>query len=358
MSGFVLFRTKLAAASVLHQRSLLEKLKLCRISTSREMCSKQSDFNLKQSESELHLKNIHEKHEREKEANREKWDSRRKLILLGMASATPFFVYYILERYGQPETDSITGVIFEDEYTGKTGENVLRAWKNIRSGVRTEFEEPSRTKLLPDPLQKPYIQPKYTVLIELKDLLVHPEWSFETGWRFRKRPGIEFLLETLVQHSYEAVIFTSEPALIAAPVIDSLNSKGAIMYSLFRDSTHYRSNIYTKDIARINRDHSKVVILETDINKVSPNPENALVIPPWDGNMGDRSLYDLAMFLRAIESTHCSDVRTFLKAYANEADPLETFRQRQIVLQQQAESRKSNTSKDKSFTRGFFQSKR
>lgn len=39
------------------------------------------------------------------------------------------------------------------------------------------IQEPSRKKLLPDPLQYPYMQPPYTLILELTDLLVHPEWT-------------------------------------------------------------------------------------------------------------------------------------------------------------------------------------
>ena len=43
--------------------------------------------------------------------------------------------------------------------------------------TKTEFEEPFSEKLLPDPLPAGYIQPKYTVCIELTGLLVHASWS-------------------------------------------------------------------------------------------------------------------------------------------------------------------------------------
>ena len=43
--------------------------------------------------------------------------------------------------------------------------------------TKTEFEEPFSEKLLPDPLPPGYIQPKYTVCIELTGLLVHASWS-------------------------------------------------------------------------------------------------------------------------------------------------------------------------------------
>lgn len=38
-------------------------------------------------------------------------------------------------------------------------------------------QEPSRLKLLPDPLKYPYIQPPYTLVIELTNVLVNPEWT-------------------------------------------------------------------------------------------------------------------------------------------------------------------------------------
>ena len=39
------------------------------------------------------------------------------------------------------------------------------------------MKEPSTDKLLPDPLQYPYLQPPYTLVIEMTGLLVHPEWT-------------------------------------------------------------------------------------------------------------------------------------------------------------------------------------
>jgi len=302
-----------------------------------------------------YLKNIHDKYEQEKEKKQKSYDKWRKysgviipLVLMGG-------VGMVVNVYGQPEVDSVTGIVFEDKYTGQRFENFYRAYNSLSQWVETDFAEPSRKKLLPDPLQKPYIQPKYTVLIELKDLLVRPEWNFENGWRFKKRPGVEYLLKTIAtQHQFEVVVFTSEPAMIANPIVESLNSEGVIMYQLYRDSTHYKGNVYQKDLTRINRDLSKVILIDTDRAKVEPNPENALVLPKWDGNMADRNLYDLAMFLRAIDKTNCSDVRPFLKAYSKEADPLEIFRQRQILLQQKEEEKKKM---DKSKIKSKFLSK-
>ena len=37
--------------------------------------------------------------------------------------------------------------------------------------------EPSAEKLLPDPLTEPYYQPPYTLVLEMTNVLVHPEWT-------------------------------------------------------------------------------------------------------------------------------------------------------------------------------------
>lgn len=39
------------------------------------------------------------------------------------------------------------------------------------------MQEPSRDKLLPEPLKEPYYQPPYTLVIEMNGILVHPEWT-------------------------------------------------------------------------------------------------------------------------------------------------------------------------------------
>ncbi len=46
--------------------------------------------------------------------------------------------------------------------------------------TKKELEEPFSDKLLPDPLPEPYIQPKYTILVELTGLLVHSNWTVRT----------------------------------------------------------------------------------------------------------------------------------------------------------------------------------
>ena len=49
--------------------------------------------------------------------------------------------------------------------------------KNKIFTTKKAIEEPFSDKLLPDELKPPYIQPKYTICIELTGLLIHSKWT-------------------------------------------------------------------------------------------------------------------------------------------------------------------------------------
>jgi mitochondrial import inner membrane translocase subunit TIM50 len=113
------------------------------------------------------------------------------------------------------------------------------------------IQEPSRDKLLPDPLTEPYYQPPYTLVLEMTDVLVHPDWTvclyfallcnqnkiiffskfnfvlyfqYQTGWRFKKRPGVDFFLTQVGPPMFEVVIYTAEQGFVSALSILLLDS--------------------------------------------------------------------------------------------------------------------------------------
>uniref|UniRef100_A0A8C8FFU3 Mitochondrial import inner membrane translocase subunit TIM50 n=1 Tax=Oncorhynchus tshawytscha TaxID=74940 RepID=A0A8C8FFU3_ONCTS len=198
--------------------------------------------------------------------------------------------------------------------------------------------EPTSPKLLPDPLREPYYQPPYTLVLELTDVLLHPEWSLATGWRFKKRPGIDYLFQQLAP-LYEIVIFTAETGMTAYPLIDSIDPQGFVMYRLFRDSTRYMEGHHVKDVSCLNRDTSKVIVVDCKREAFSLQPFNGMALTKWDGNSEDRTLYDLAHFLKTIALSGVDDVRSVLENYALEDDPVEAFKRRQAQLAQEEEQR-------------------
>lgn len=240
------------------------------------------------------------------------------------------------------------GWMKKDEDSAYTGilapyyriKEACKLWKNF-------VVEPSRDKLLPDPLKPPYWQPKYTVVIELKNVLVAPEWSYKMGNRVKKRPAVDYLLDVIGYPNFEVVIYTSETALNANPIVEALDSKQKIMYKLYRDCCKYRNGVYVKDLSKLNRDLSKVIYIDFDPESFRCNPENVLRLPKWDGTLDDTALVDLAELLKTIHLSDVDDVRPTLQYYSQFDDPLREFRERAArVAELETKMHKMETEKE------------
>ncbi|EFO23567.1 import inner membrane translocase subunit TIM50 [Loa loa] len=242
------------------------------------------------------------------------------LAMFFVAGSTFCGLLYFCVYYGWMKRDE------DNAYTGILApyyriKGACRSWRNF-------VVEPSRDKLLPDPLKPPYWQPKYTVVIELKNVLVAPEWSYKMGNRVKKRPAVDYLLDVIGYPNFEVVIYTSETALNANPIVEALDSKQKIMYKLYRDCCKYMNGVYVKDLSKLNRDLSKVIYIDFDPESFRCNPENVLRLPKWDGTLDDTALVDLAELLKTIHLSDVDDVRPTLQYYSQFDDPLKEFRER------------------------------
>ncbi|KAF1749908.1 hypothetical protein GCK72_016453 [Caenorhabditis remanei] len=240
--------------------------------------------------------------------------------------------------YGRAQRDE-AGNVIADEFSGSFLAPFYRIANSFKLW-RDYVVEPAREQLLPDPLPAPYLQPKYTIVIELKNILVHPEWTYKTGYRFLKRPALDYFLDVIGYPNFEVVIYSSESMMTAAPVVDSFDPKQRIMYKLFRDCTKYMNGHHVKDLSKLNRDLSKVIYIDFDAKSGQLNPENMLRVPEWRGNMDDTSLVDLAELLKTIHLSDAEDVRPMLQYYSQYDDPAKEFRRRAVYLSQQEEQKK------------------
>ncbi|VEN44450.1 unnamed protein product [Callosobruchus maculatus] len=242
-----------------------------------------------------------------------------KYLLIALGTSAALCGAYIVIKIAKPDTLDPEVPIWKQYLT------------NIRKqidAVTTFIQEPSRDKLLPDPVSYPYYQPPYTLILEFTDVLAHPDWTYKTGWRFKKRPALDYMLENLVG-LYEIVVFTAEPGMTIFPVIDALDKKNLISYKLVRDSTHFVDGHHVKNLDRLNRDLSKVIVVDWNEESVKFHPDNHFNIPRWKGQDEDTSLVDLTSFLKTIALTEIEDVREVLKYYKQFPDPLAEFRNKQ-----------------------------
>ncbi|KRZ80182.1 Mitochondrial import inner membrane translocase subunit TIM50-C, partial [Trichinella papuae] len=245
-------------------------------------------------------------------------------------------------KWGGPVKDDL-GLPVADEFSQMPflKQRILRTWKEIRL-LEKYIKEPSRDILLPDPLKEPYYQPPFTLVIELTGVLVHPDWTYQTGWRFKKRPAVEHFIKQVGFPNFEVVIFTSEPGISAFPIIDSLDPQGLIMYRLFRDATKYVNGHHVKDLSRLNRDLSRVILIDWDPKSFQLQPENVLRLPKWEGSDSDLGLVELASFLKTLIASGIKDVRPVLQYYSAFDNPLEEYRKKRQQLEEEQEKLKDS----------------
>lgn len=84
----------------------------------------------------------------------------------------------------------------------------------------------------------------------------------------------------------------------ANPIIDKLDPyQFFIQYRLFRDATRSVNGTPVKDLTYLNRDLSKVVLLDAHPEHASAQPENSIILPKWEGDAKDRGLVAMIPFL-------------------------------------------------------------
>ncbi|KAF9234011.1 HAD-like domain-containing protein [Melanogaster broomeanus] len=221
-------------------------------------------------------------------------------------------------------------------------------WARMKSRFMDMFDyfnKPAWTELLPPPLAAP-MQKRYTLLLSMDDLLITSTWDRQKGWRTAKRPGVDYFLAYLSQF-YEIVIFTTQNHYTAIPVIEKLDPYNFfITYKLFRDATRSVDGKIVKDLSYLNRDLSKVILLDTHEEHALTHPENAIVLPKWTGNPGDKGLVAMIPFLESIGIYKPQDVRPILQAYQGKDIPLE-------YAKKEAEARDRHTAEWKTKSKGL-----
>ncbi|KAJ5156165.1 Mitochondrial import inner membrane translocase subunit tim50 [Penicillium capsulatum] len=201
------------------------------------------------------------------------------------------------------------------------------------SDLTSYYKDPAFPKLLPD--EDPNMRQPYTLVISLEDLLVHSEWSREHGWRVAKRPGVDYFLRYLNQY-YELVLFTTVPSMMADQVLRKLDPFRIIRWPLFREATRYKDGEYIKDLEYLNRDLSKVIMIDTKEEHARLQPENAVILDKWTGDPKDKTLVALIPFLEYMAGMGVEDVRPVIKSFEGTVIPVE-FSKREKAMRERFE---------------------
>ncbi len=181
-----------------------------------------------------------------------------------------------------------------------------------------EEEEESEEEILiqPDP---PFLPKKdkndkreYTLVLDLDETLVHYfEDNDEENAYVKVRLGAEKFIKVLSQYC-EIVIFTASTQEYANIVIDGLDCSDKISFRLYRQHTNIINGYNVKDLSKLGRDISKMIIVDNIEENYYLQPENGLNISDFEGDENDNELIFLMNDLVDIVKNNGVDVRKML----------------------------------------------
>jgi import inner membrane translocase subunit TIM50 len=177
---------------------------------------------------------------------------------------------------------------------------------------------PPIEKLMPDkPPLPPHIPYPKTLILGLRGVTVRSDYQLGVGFKFKKRPGLNTLLQRMGR-MYEVVIFGDEESSLVQEICEALDPNQEIIAGrIGHESTLLKDGRYIKDLSYMNRDIKDIVCIDFDPEKFYSHQENVIKVPEWDGDMNDRELLDLIPFLEHLAQPGL-DVKKELERYGRE----------------------------------------
>ncbi|KAK9312537.1 NLI interacting factor-like phosphatase-domain-containing protein [Lipomyces starkeyi] len=249
--------------------------------------------------------------------------------------ATIFFIGGLTVVYMSRNWDQDEWLAHRDIPNGYAPLLMYKRFKARLDGVTSYYAGPSIEPELP-PLPKDDNYQRFTLILGVEDLLLHSEWTRKDGWKTYKRPGLDYFLMYLAQY-YEIVLFSSESANFAERMVMKLDPYHAFMtHALFRESTYYIDGHIVKDISNINRDLSKVIMVDVDPAAYSKQPHNAIPVKRWNGAKEDTELVKLIPLLEYIANSDVKDVRKVLQTFEGCDDYANEYERRELEFRKKA----------------------
>lgn len=150
-----------------------------------------------------------------------------------------------------------------------------------------------------------------TLVLDLDKVFLHLEHDSRQGWMVVKRPyADQFFRE--ISHYYEVVVFSDDVFPVALDIITKWNLP--VTGVLHREFCSKKRNHYVKDLSKLGRRLDRLLIVDHDPAAFQLQPENGILIKPFEGDTNDSELADLLDFLKAA-ATSPADIRQFVSKF-------------------------------------------
>lgn len=182
----------------------------------------------------------------------------------------------------------------------------------------------------------------FVLVLDMERTLTYTEWTPETGNRTMIRPGMYFFLDWAKQACGEVVIWSEKDIMDSQMLVQKLQEKSG--FFLYQGHALFSNDLRpvelpdgtvqkVKDLSVLNRDLSKVIVVDDDAQSIQMCKDNAIRITPWEGDPSDTSLVDLVSLLQALMNVN-KDVRGIVPRYAECSDAGKAFMQAAMATAQ------------------------
>ena len=165
----------------------------------------------------------------------------------------------------------------------------------------------------------PPINPKYkyTLILDMDETLIHYFFTHINGMFFVRPYCFNFLRE--LNDIYEIVTFTAGTKEYADNILNILDvDNNIIKYRLYRQHTTILGCSIYKDLSKLGRDLSRVIIIDNLKENFKMQPNNGIFIKTWTNDINDVQFKDLLKILKDIVSLNVIDVRPIIQKMNDE----------------------------------------
>ena len=160
----------------------------------------------------------------------------------------------------------------------------------------------------------PDINPKYkyTLVLDMDETLVHFFFTKNIGMFFIRPFCFEFLRH--LNEYYEIITFTAGTKEYADYILNLLDPNNEIIkYRLYRQHVTILGCSVYKDLNKLGRNLSKVIIIDNMKDNFKMQPNNGLYVKTWINDMNDCQFKDLLKILIDIVLFKVVDVRLIIE---------------------------------------------
>ena len=191
--------------------------------------------------------------------------------------------------------------------------NINNNMSNIQIGSTTKNNVRDFAPFLP-PINPKY---KYTLVLDMDETLIHYFFTHTSGMFFVRPYCFDFLRE--LNDLYEIVTFTAGTKDYADNILNILDiDNNIIKYRLYRQHTTILGCSVYKDLSKLGRDLSKVIIIDNLKENFKMQPNNGIFIKTWTNDINDVQFKDLLKILKDIATLNVSDVRPIIQKMNDE----------------------------------------